>query len=95
MSDECPLCKGTGNYKVDKDNVYDWLLAVKKLEAAKSKAYYGRPGIKAQIAENAHRSNLPPEDPDHICGMMCDGQDGRNSDCCRIRVKLFGKWHNH
>lgn len=94
MSDECPLCKGTGTYKVNKDNVYDWLRAVKEQEAAKSKAYYDRPDIKAKVEENARRSNLPPEDPDHICGMMCDGQDGSNSDCARIRRKLFGKWHS-
>lgn len=40
-------------------------------------------------AENRRRSNLPPEHPDHICGMFCDGQDGSNSYCARLRRKLF------
>ena len=40
--------------------------------------------------ENARRSKLPPEDRDHICGMGCDGQDGSNSYCSRLRRKLFG-----
>lgn len=42
------------------------------------------------ISEINRRSNLPPEHPDHICGMMCDGQDGSNSYCARLRWKLFG-----
>jgi len=94
MSDECPLCKGTGTYKVDQSNVYEWLKAVKKKRADETKAYYNRPDIKATVEDNRRRSNLPPEHPDHICGMMCDGQDGNNSDCCLIRMKLFGKWHD-
>lgn len=40
------------------------------------------------LAETARRARLPPEDPDHICGMMCDGQDGQNSHCARLRRKL-------
>lgn len=43
------------------------------------------------IAENARRSSLPSEDPEHIHGMMCDGQDGMSSYCERLREKLFGK----
>ena len=95
MSDECPLCKGSGTYKVDQNNIREWLSAVKKREADETKAYYNRPDIKAQVEENNRRSGLPPEDPDHICGMRCDGQDGQSSDCYKIRMKLFGKWHNH
>lgn len=41
--------------------------------------------------ETARRSNLPSEDPDHIHGMRCDGQDGNSSYCERLRVKLFGR----
>jgi hypothetical protein len=41
--------------------------------------------------ENARRSSLPSEHPEHIHGMMCDGQDGMNSYCERLRRKLFGK----
>lgn len=33
---------------------------------------------------------LPPEHPEHICGIRCDGQDGASSYCSRIRRKLFG-----
>lgn len=33
--------------------------------------------------------DLPSEHPDHTCGLHCDGQDGRNSRCARIRAKLF------
>ena len=40
--------------------------------------------------ETSRRSSLPPEHPDHICGMMCDGQDGASSYCARLRRKLFG-----
>lgn len=43
------------------------------------------------IAENARRSSLPSEDFEHIHGMMCDGQDGMNSYCERLRRKLFGE----
>ena len=41
------------------------------------------------VEENNRRSNLPSEHPEHMCGMMCDGQDGWNSDCARVRRKLF------
>lgn len=43
------------------------------------------------IAENRRRSLLPSEDPEHIHGMLCDGQDGMNSYCERLRRKLFGE----
>lgn len=43
------------------------------------------------IAENQRKSSLPSEDPEHIHGMMCDGQDGMNSYCERLRRKLFCK----
>jgi hypothetical protein len=42
------------------------------------------------VAENSRRSSLPSEHPEHIHGMMCDGQDGMNSYCVRLRTKLFG-----
>ena len=48
------------------------------------------PEDRAAIAENERRSSLPPEHPDHCCGLMCDGQDGASSYCARLRAKLFG-----
>ena len=45
----------------------------------------------AIAAENSRRSRLPSEHPDHICGLSCDGQDGSNSYCARLRRKLFDK----
>ena len=48
------------------------------------------PSNRRTIEENHRRSSLPSEHPDHICGIMCDGQDGSNSDCARLRRKLFG-----
>jgi hypothetical protein len=48
------------------------------------------PEDQAQVDENHRRSNLPSEHPEHICGWMCDGQDGSNSYCARLRYKLFG-----
>lgn len=39
-------------------------------------------------AETSRRSSLPSEDREHIHGMMCDGQDGWNSYCDRLRRKL-------
>jgi hypothetical protein len=32
-----------------------------------------------------HRSQLPGFHPRHVCGMFCDGQDGRNSKCAQER----------
>lgn len=49
-----------------------------------------RPEQIAAAAENSRRSRLPSEHPDHICGLSCDGQDGQNSYCARLRRKLFG-----
>lgn len=43
----------------------------------------------AIAAENSRRSQLPSEHPEHICGLGCDGQDGQNSYCARLRRKLF------
>lgn len=34
---------------------------------------------------NYDRSKLPSNHEDHICGMYCDGQDGINSECAKIR----------
>lgn len=48
------------------------------------------PEYKAKIADIDRRSNLPSEHPEHLCGMPCDGQDGSNSYCARLRRKLFG-----
>lgn len=47
------------------------------------------PEQQAVSDENSRRSRLPSEHPDHICGMLCDGQDGQNSYCSRLRRKLF------
>ena len=41
-------------------------------------------------AYRPRQQSLPSEHPDHTCDMYCDGQDGWNSDCARIRRKLFG-----
>lgn len=49
------------------------------------------PEIEAKIADNRRRSRLPSEHPEHIHGMMCDGQDGQSSHCARLRDKLFGR----
>ena len=50
-----------------------------------------------RIAEEQKRARsrklldgLPSEHPDHVCGLMCDGQDGASSYCARLRFKLFG-----
>lgn len=37
---------------------------------------------------NSHDRNLPSENPDHTCNMLCDGQDGQSSYCYRLRSKL-------
>lgn len=42
------------------------------------------------VAPVSNRSSLPSEDPNHVCGLLCDGQDGANSYCARLRRKLFG-----
>lgn len=49
------------------------------------------PERRAIVAENRRRSSLPSEHPEHICGMLCDGQDGQSSYCARLRLKLFGR----
>ena len=46
-------------------------------------------GLIVEYAENRRRNHLPSEHPEHICGVMCDGQDGYSSYCARIRRKLF------
>ena len=33
----------------------------------------------------ADLSQLPSSDPNHLCGMFCDGQDGSNSNCAMLR----------
>jgi len=45
---------------------------------------------KIQLAELDRRTSLPSEHPDHLHGLHCDGQDGCNSYCVRLRKKLFG-----
>lgn len=74
-------------------DIRGWLKDTKEARQKASDDYYNRPDIKAQGEENSRRSNLPMEDPEHICGLFCDGQDGSNSDCCLVRTKLFGQWH--
>lgn len=59
-------------------------------EAARNRL--SEPDVAAQIAENQCHSQLPSEHPDHIHGIMCDGQDGMSSYCSRLRFKLFGKY---
>lgn len=46
------------------------------------------PEVQRRIMEINRKSNLPSEDPEHICGMRCDGQDGQSSHCYRLRKKL-------
>lgn len=59
-------------------------------ENKKSREYTETPEYVAACEENSRRASLPSEDPEHIHGMMCDGQDGSNSYCDRLRNKLFG-----
>lgn len=35
--------------------------------------------------KRADPSTIPSDDPAHVCGMYCDGQDGMNSLCARTR----------
>ena len=65
-----------------------WALEAEDEAAARARH---TPTHDAIVAENARRTALPSEHPDHIHGMMCDGQDGQNSWCVRLREKLFGK----
>lgn len=58
-------------------NVYDWL----KQEKAKEERRRSRGSASVPL-------DLPPDHPDHTCGLCCDGQDGRSSDCARIRRAL-------
>lgn len=60
-------------------------------ENRRSREANDTPERRAQGEENSRRSSLPSEHPDHICGMLCDGQDGWTSHCYRLRDKLFGK----
>lgn len=107
-SKKCPTCNGSGYVKSAKAptkkpakldractgfDIRSWLKEEKAKEAKATEDYYNRPDIKAICEDNNRRSNLPPEDPEHICGMFCDGQDGGGSDCAKIRCKLFGQWH--
>lgn len=32
-----------------------------------------------------NQSKLPSYDPDHVCGVFCDGQDGRSSECAKAK----------
>lgn len=59
-------------------------------ERAEAAARLRRASAAVVEAENERRAKLPSEHPDHICGVRCDGQDGMNSRCARLRVKLFG-----
>lgn len=46
------------------------------------------PEVQRRIMEINRKSNLPSDDPEHICGPRCDGQDGQSSYCYRLRSKL-------
>lgn len=94
MAKPCPTCAGLG-VEITAENVRDWLSAVRKQEEEQREAYYNRPDVKVKIEESRRRTSLPPEHPDHTCGMMCDGQDGQSSNCYKIRMKLFGRWHDY
>lgn len=52
-------------------------------------ARHATPAYRAQVDEGSRRTKLPSEHADHLCGMLCDGQDGSNSYCARLRRKLF------
>lgn len=59
-------------------------------EEMRAAAVYGEtPERQAIAADIVRRSSLPSEHPEHIHGMLCDGQDGMNSYCERLRRKLF------
>jgi hypothetical protein len=64
--------------------------AVREIEAEDKAARARIREYDPVAAENGRRSQLPSEHPEHIHGMMCDGQDGMNSYCERLRRKLFG-----
>lgn len=55
--------------------------------ATEDRAYAAQ--CSALAAAQARRAPLPSEHPDHTCGLHCDGQDGSNSHCARLRSKLF------
>lgn len=68
-----------------------------KAEVARAKAEIEAENAEMEAArrvqpdpEIERRTLLPPEDPEHLCGPTCDGQDGSNSYCTRLRQKLFG-----
>lgn len=37
--------------------------------------------------KTSEAGRIPPQDPGHLCGVMCDGQDGHRSDCARLPAK--------
>lgn len=45
---------------------------------------------RARYMDDTRGTSLPSEHPDHVHNLKCDGQDGRSSQCVRLRVKLFG-----
>lgn len=71
-----------------------------KYDEAKAKAvdWYAREAKKGVVvtkhdrraaeAGNEDRSKLPSEDPNHVCGMHCDGQDGWTSNCAKRRRQV-------
>lgn len=63
---------------------------IRREDEARMRRLNSDPVRKAQEKEIERRASLPSEHPDHICGRMCDGQDGSNSECARLRDRLFG-----
>lgn len=81
---------------VTRDNVHAFIEKQMEEEDVRRRERDESPEIKSIVDENNRRSHLPSEDPEHICGIFCDGQDGQSSMCWRVRDKL-GYYHpkNH
>lgn len=70
-----------------------WLADKKSKRKEAQDEYFNSPDVIAICVELNRRTSLPPENPEHLCGMSCDGQDGYGSDCALVRNKLYGSWY--
>ena len=89
---KCPTCEGSGYIilapaETKKRDRHDFF---EHFEDKKDKVRTTRQFKPGDDIER--RVHLPSENPDHLCGLLCDGQDGvKTSDCARVRIRLFGK----
>ena len=79
--------KPTKKQKVEADRVTAAKMEILAEDEA-ARLRIDTPERRAAAAESMRRASLPSEDKEHICGMSCDGQDGSNSYCARLRRKL-------